>query len=131
MILPLAGAFYSCSNSNDLECCSEDDDSVLVQRMERILRVDTVFKKVQEVRYTKLTIQIGAFISKQKAEDFLQTAKDKLKTNISIKISDDGWYKIFVGEYDNLQSAKAMLETIKNNGYRDAFIRDEYGPVEL
>lgn len=130
LILPLAGVFYSCTNSGEIECCSEDDDSVIVQRMERILRVDTIYKKVQEVRYSKLTIQIGAFISKQKAEDFLRTAKDKLKTYISIKISDDGWYKIFVGDYDNLQSAKAMLETIKNSGYMDAFIRDEYGPVE-
>jgi outer membrane protein OmpA-like peptidoglycan-associated protein len=64
----------------------------------------------------KYTIQIFA-LKNQKPIDFFADL-----VGVKLQVSDDGWYRYYVGEFDDYQAAKIALDNLKAMGY-NPFIR--------
>ncbi len=77
-----------------------------------------------------MQVQIGAFVSKDNAEYFTKEARERLKTDVVMKLTPEGIYRILIGEYKDIESAREMLSMVRSSGYADSFIRDEFGAVE-
>ena len=124
---------YSCSSSTRLEDCDCDvypfTDTFNVVRLDTITKVDTVYKKVGEE--STYYVQIGAFYNKSNADRFAQEAKSELYLPVYIISTRDNIYRVTVGESTKvLEEAKTRLQIIKAKGYSDAFVRDQYGPID-
>ncbi|MBL7129087.1 MAG: SPOR domain-containing protein [Ignavibacteria bacterium] len=112
----------SCGGSSEEYC--EDEELV------RIGIIDTVYKEVKDIEDSTLYVQIGAFVNKDKADEYATISREKLGSPVQVKLFADGVYRLFVGEYTDIQEAKKILEIVKSRGYLDAFIRDAYGPIK-
>ena len=112
----------SCGGSGEEYC--EDEELV------RIGIIDTVYKEVKDVEDSTLHVQIGAFVNKDKADKYAVISREKLGSPVQVKLYADGVYRLFVGEYTDIQEAKKILELVKSRGFIDAFIRDAYGPIK-
>lgn len=122
LVVTLSLIISSCAGEE--RCCDEDvEDPVAVQ-------VDTIYKQVEKVKMGPYNVQIGAFANKSNAEIFLSEAKSKLGSDVKISHSNDGIYRIIVGEYKSVEDAETMLKKVINMGFSDAFIRDASGPVK-
>ena len=124
---------YSCASETRLEDCDCDvypfTDTYRVARVDTIAQVDTVYKKVGEesIYY----VQIGAFYNKSNAEKFALQAKSDLYLQVYIISTKDNIYRVTVGDKTKeIEQARIRLFQVKAKGYLDAFIRDQYGPVE-
>lgn len=79
------------------------------------------------VNYTPINtvIQIGAFVNKTYADNFMARAKNDLQGYfIDMKWNKKGFYQIVTGEYNNLGKAEQDLAFVKSKGYGDAFIKE-------
>lgn len=79
------------------------------------------------VNYTPINtvIQIGAFVNKTYADNFIARAKNDLQGYfIDMKWNKKGFYQIVTGEYNNLGKAEQDLAFVKSKGYGDAFIKE-------
>lgn len=79
------------------------------------------------VNYTPINtvIQIGAFVNKTYADNFIAKAKVDLQGYfIDMKWNKKGFYQIVTGEYNNLGKAEQDLAYVKSKGYGDAFIKE-------
>ena len=123
IIASLPFVLHSCCA--DEQCAEEDTFGKTV-----VHKTDTVYKKVPRLKSGPYFVQIGAFVNKNNADAFSNKARDILKTSVDIQKTYEGLFRIIVGEYKEIQAARDMMKYIKNNGYSDAFIRDEFGPVE-
>ncbi len=112
----------SCGGSGEEYC--EDEELV------RIGVIDTVYKEIKDMEDSTIYVQIGAFVNKDKADEYATVARDKLSAPVQVKLFADGVYRLFVGEYTDIQEAKKILEIVKSRGFSDAFIRDAYGPIK-
>ncbi len=115
--------FSSCCGD---ESCSEEDTYGKVI----FKKTDTVYKRVPKIQRGTLSVQIGAFVNKNNADYFVSEARNKLDINVIAKLTTEGIYRILIGEYSDIESAREMLIKVKSLGYDDAFIRDEFGAVE-
>lgn len=70
-------------------------------------------------------IQIGAFVNKTYADNFIAKAKVDLPGYfLDMKWNKKGFYQIVTGVYDNLGRAEQDLSFVKSKGYADAFIKE-------
>lgn len=79
------------------------------------------------VNYTSINtvIQIGAFVNKTYADNFIARARNDLQGYfIDMKWNKKGFYQIVTGEYNNLGKAEQDLAFVKSKGYGDAFIKE-------
>lgn len=79
------------------------------------------------VNYTPVNtvIQIGAFVNKTYADNFMARAKNDLQGYfVDMKWNKKGFYQIVTGEYNNLGKAEQDLAFVKSKGYSDAFIKE-------
>lgn len=74
-------------------------------------------------------MQIGAYANKSNADAFLSDSKKQLRLKIDMKQTQDGIYRIYIGEYKTVEEADDMLATVKRQGFSDAFVRDDAGPI--
>ena len=73
----------------------------------------------------KFTIQVASFQDKARAEKVSTGLKEKgYQPVISAKeLPEKGtWYRVFVGDFDNEEAAKELLNTLKE-AYKDSFIK--------
>lgn len=117
--------FYFSSCCGDESCSEEDTYGKAIFK-----KTDTVYQRVAKLERGPMSIQIGAFVNKENAEYYLREAKNKLNTEVVIKYTPEGVFRILIGEYKDIESAREMLRHAKTSGYDDAFIRDEFGVVE-
>lgn len=115
---------YSCSSNQVLRDC-DCEDFILVDTV-KITLVDTA----QSVYQGKYFVQIGCFANRSYAEKFAENAKSNLSSTILVIQSKDNLYRIIAGEYTEIDKAREHLSYVKLKGYSDAFIRDQYGPIE-
>ncbi|MFA5405204.1 MAG: SPOR domain-containing protein [Ignavibacteria bacterium] len=120
-ILPLY--FSSCCGE---ESCSEEDTYGKVV----FKKTDTVYKKTSKMQRGPMSVQIGAFVNKNNADYFTSEAKGRLNVDVYNKLTPEGVYRILIGEYNDIESAREMMQKAKSSGYEDAFIRDEFGTIE-
>jgi cell division septation protein DedD len=113
--------FYACCSG---ENCSEDTYGTTI-----VKQVDTIYKKVPKLQTGPYHVQIGAFVNKSNADAFASDARSKLNTQVSVFMTPEGVYRILIGEFKELDQAENMTKSAKSNGFTDAFVRDEYGPV--
>jgi cell division septation protein DedD len=121
LILPVY--FSSCCGD---ESCSEED----TYGKAIFKKTDTVYKVIPKFRKGPMQVQIGAFVNKNNADYFTKEARERLRTDVIIKLTPEGVYRILIGDYSDIESARDMLRQAKGSGYEDAFIRDEYGAIE-
>ncbi len=119
---------YSCSGTT-IEDCDCDDyaryDTIKMLQIDTVTSTDTVM-----IGKPKYFVQIGCFFNKNYAEKFASNAQTKLGRQITIIPSKDNLYRIFAGESEDITVMRELLSEVKSKGYLDAFIRDQYGPVE-
>lgn len=119
---------YSCSGTT-IEDCDCDDyaryDTIRMLQIDTVTSTDTVM-----VGKPIYFVQIGCFFNKNYAEKFASNAQVKLSRQIKIIPSKDNLYRIFAGESEDIALMRELLSEVKSKGYLDAFIRDQYGPVE-
>jgi len=120
-VLPL----YFASCCGDEQCSEEDTYGKAIFK-----KTDTVFKRVPNIQKSPMSVQIGAFVNKNYADYFTREAKERLKMEVYMRSTPEGVYRILIGEYSDIKSARETLSLVKGNGYEDAFIRDEFGAVE-
>lgn len=120
-LLPLY--FSSCCGD---ESCSEED----TYGKAIFKKTDTVYKRVPKIQKGPMSVQIGAFINKNNADFFTREARERLNADVVSKLTPEGVYRILIGEYNDIESAREMLSKAKSSGYEDAFIRDEFGAIE-
>ncbi len=118
---------FSCSSNQVLRDC--DCDEYMIVDTVKVTIVDTT-KAVEVEKETKYYVQIGCFANRIYAERFAENAKINLSSTIMVILSKDNLYRIFTGEYREIENAREQLNYVKIKGYSDAFIRDQYGPVE-
>jgi len=122
VVFCLSIALFSCSSSD--ECC---DDEVITTV---IKQTDTLYVPAPINENKQYSVQIGAFANKSYADNFFANAKSTLNLDVKMIRSTDGIYRIVIGDYKSIEEANITLQKVVNNGYRDAFIRDESGPVK-
>ena len=120
-LLPLY--FSSCCGD---ESCSEED----TYGKAIFKKTDTVYKRVPKIQKGPMSVQIGAFINQNNADFFTREARERLNADVVSKLTPEGVYRILIGEYNDIESAREMLSKAKSSGYEDAFIRDEFGAIE-
>jgi cell division septation protein DedD len=120
-VLPLY--FSSCCGD---ESCSEED----TYGKAIFKKTDTVYKRVPKMQKGPMSVQIGAFVNQNNADLFTREAREKLSVDVTSKLTPEGVYRILIGEYNDIESAREMLRKAKSSGYDDAFIRDEFGAIE-
>lgn len=122
---------YSCTGVT-IEDCNCDDymrfDTVRLVKVDTVYQIDTLFKGVEGPR--RFWVQIGCFMNKNNAEKFANQSEAKLSMSISLIRSKDNLFRVLIGEYDNVEQAKETLNVVKSKGFYDAFIRDQYGPID-
>ena len=82
-------------------------------------------EKPVPVLQKKFTIQVASFQEMTKAEKVSVGLKEKgYQPVISAKeLPEKGtWYRVFVGDFDNEEAAKELLNTLKET-YKDSFIK--------
>lgn len=124
VLLLLIGSafFYSCSSSDtDVD---EDFNKELVIVVDTVVvRTDTIKTELKKVEAIKLnlTVQIGAFVNQDNANQYVTDARERLNTMVDMNLKG-GVYKVTVGKFDNSERADAYLQFVKSKGYEDAFI---------
>jgi hypothetical protein len=116
VVITVAGIIYSCGCPD----CYEN---------EVIIRADTMHKQIKIEKSTILNVQIGAFLNSQNADKFSGNAEKILNMKLSVKVFSDGLYRVITNEFSELKKAEEVLQFVKSNGYLDAIIRDEIGPI--
>lgn len=122
LVVALSLLLAACAGED--RCCDEDVEIPV------IVQVDTIHKQVEKIKLGPFNIQIGAFANKSNAEIFLSEAKSKLGSEVKIMHSNDGIYRVIVGEYKSIEEAEILLKKVINLGFSDSFIRDSSGPVK-
>jgi len=120
-VLPL----YFSSCCGDEQCSEEDTYGKAIFK-----KTDTVYKRIPNIKRSPMSVQIGAFVNKNNADYFLREAKERLRKDVYMRTTQEGVYRILIGEFNNIESAREVLSLARGNGYEDAFIRDEFGAVE-
>ncbi len=97
---------------------------------EEVTTIGTKEKSITEekpvsVLQKKFTIQVASFQEMTRAEKVSVGLKEKgYQPVISAKeLPEKGtWYRVFVGDFDNEEAAKELLNTLKET-YKDSFIK--------
>jgi hypothetical protein len=66
----------------------------------------------------RFTIQIMAL------KNFIETSNFSNLKKVKVSSGDDGFYRYTVGEYSNFRQALRQLDSIRSQGYKDAFVRE-------
>jgi len=111
--------FYACSSD------VYDEDDIVVVRDTITITTDTTIKEQRETEKLRLmlVIQLAAFSSKEHAETFASTAKDKLSKDVDIRKSG-GVFVVTTGTFSDAKSAEDYLYTVKSRGFDKAFIKN-------
>ena len=67
-------------------------------------------------------IQVGAFSTRQSAEDFISTSLNPRGHSNTLIHFDDNTHKVLVGGYSTETEASSVRETLKNSGFEGAWI---------
>lgn len=111
--------FYACSSD------VYDEDDIIVVRDTITITTDTTIKEQREMEKVRLmlVIQLAAFSSRDHAETFASTAKDKLFREVDIRKSG-AVFVVTVGTFSDNKSAEDYLYTVKTKGFEKAFIKN-------
>jgi cell division septation protein DedD len=121
LLIPMAFiSYFSCSADQ-----YGDEEDTLILKDTIIIKVDSLVKNQRNTDILKLSfvIQLGAFKSKNHADDFAADVKEKLNTNIDIR-SSGGVYIVTVGSFKDGNKAEEYLRFIKSKGFDSAFIKN-------
>ncbi len=121
---------YSCSSSEETTKDSNTADSVYVFDE---IPADTIEVKkpdepiifLPQETHKYYIVQIGAFTTKEKAEDFAAASREKLKKDIIVIYSNDN--NLYVVQLTDLFSTRTEAEKVRNElwktkTYQDAWI---------
>ena len=123
IFISLPVIFYSCCA--DEQCSEEDTYGKTI-----VHKTDTLYEVVQKHSRGPMSVQIGSFANENYANRFANIARDNLRTSVKVSLSREGLYRILIGEFNDINAAREILSFVKNNGYNDSFIRDEFGEIE-
>jgi len=124
ILFAFASSLILTSCCADNECAEEDIYGKTI-----IKQTDTLYNKNPKLVRGPFYVQIGAYANKSNADAFLSDSKKQLRLKIDMKQTQDGIYRIFIGEYKTVEEAEDMLATVKREGFSDAFVRDDAGPI--
>jgi hypothetical protein len=123
-VLPLIAVysliFYSCASD------VYDEDDIVIVRDTVTIVTDTTIKEQRDIEKLRLylVIQLGAFSTREHADNFLSAARDKL-TGEEIVIRRTGSvFAVTVGTFTDTRKAEDYLYYVKNKGYDKAYIKN-------
>lgn len=111
---------YSCSHD------VYDESDVVIVRDTVTIITDTTLKEQRETEKLRLflVVQLGAFSSREHAENFLSDARGKL-TGEEVTIRRTGnIYAVTVGTFTDTKKAEDYLYYVKTRGYEKAYIKN-------
>lgn len=123
-ILPIAAVFsvlfFSCASD------IYDEDDVVIVRDTVTIRIDTTIKEQREMEKLRLllVIQLGAFNSRDHADNFASTARDKLTGEEVIVRKTGSIFAVTIGSFTDTRKAEDYLYYVKSKGYDKAFIKN-------
>ncbi len=103
-----------------------DESDVVIVRDTVTIITDTTLKEQRETEKLRLflVIQLGAFSSREHAENFLSDARGKL-TGEEVTIRRTGSiYAVTVGTFTDTKKAEDYLYYVKTKGYEKAYIKN-------
>lgn len=103
-----------------------DESDVVIVRDTVTIITDTTLKEQRETEKLRLflVIQLGAFSSREHAENFLSDARGKL-TGEEVTIRRSGSiYAVTVGSFTDTKKAEDYLNYVKTRGYEKAYIKN-------
>lgn len=103
-----------------------DESDVVIVRDTVTIITDTTLKEQRETEKLRLflVIQLGAFSSREHAENFLSDARGKL-TGEEVTIRRTGSiYAVTVGTFTDTKRAEDYLYYVKTRGYEKAYIKN-------
>jgi len=98
-------------------------DGWVVQRLINVpidSSVESKTEKISQPKESFYTIQVLVTSDKQKAERLTKELKERF--NQESYFSSGTAYKIFVGKFASREAAEAILQDVKNAGYKDAWL---------
>ncbi len=136
IVIAMSQVFNGCVPFD--ETGTSDDPCVLCEQQKKVYVPPTTYVPPPTTYYPPTTnppptnytpintvIQIGAFVNKTYADNFIGRAKNDLQGYfIDMKWNKKGFYQIVTGEYNSLGKAEQDLAFIKSKGYGDAFIKE-------
>jgi len=123
-ILPVAAIFsvmlYSCASD------VYDEDDIIVVRDTVTIVTDTTISEKRDMEKLRLllVIQLGAFNSRDHADNFMSTAKEKLSGEQIVIRETGNVFAVTVGTFSNTRNAEDYLYYVKGKGYDKAFIKN-------
>ena len=72
-----------------------------------------------------ITIQVGAFRNRKNAENLNKKLKEKGYDASLVKHSSENsvWYKVKIGNIDNIEEANSVLRALKKDGFKPIIVR--------
>lgn len=124
LILPIITVltFIISSCSSDVY----DEDDIIVVRDTVMIVTDTTIKEHREMEKLRLflVIQLGAFSSRDYADNFLSSAREKLSGEEVVVRKTGNVYVVTVGTFTDTRKAEDYLYYVKTKGYDKAFIKN-------
>lgn len=103
-----------------------DESDVVIVRDTVTIITDTTFKEQRETEKLRLflVIQLGAFSSREHAENFLSDARGKLTGEEVTIRRTGGIYAVTVGTFTDTRKAEDYLYYVKTRSYDKAYIKN-------
>lgn len=123
-ILPVAAIFsvmlYSCASD------VYDEDDIIVVRDTVTIVTDTTITEQRDMEKLRLllVIQLGAFSSRDHADNFMSTAREKLTGEEVIVRKTGNIFAVTIGSFTETRKAESYLYYVKSKGYDKAFIKN-------
>jgi hypothetical protein len=123
-ILPVAAIFsvmlYSCASD------VYDEDDIIVVRDTVTIVTDTTMKEQRDMEKLRLylVIQLGAFSSRDHADNFMSAAREKLIGEEVIVRETGSIFAVTIGSFTDTRKAEDYLYYVKSKGYDKAFIKN-------
>ncbi|MFA5405205.1 MAG: SPOR domain-containing protein [Ignavibacteria bacterium] len=123
-ILPVVAIFtvmfYSCSSD------VYDEDDIIVVRDTVMIITDTTIKEQREMEKVRLllVIQLGAFSSRDHADNFASTVREKITGEEVVVRKTGSIFAVTAGSFTDTKKAEDYLYYVKSKGYDKAFIKN-------
>lgn len=123
-ILPVAVVcsvmFYSCASD------VYDEDDIIVVRDTVTIISDTTIKEQRDMEKLRLylVIQLGAFGSREHADNFVTSAREKLPGEEITVRKVGSVFAVTAGTFTDTRKAEDYLNYVKTRGYDKAFIKN-------
>jgi cell division septation protein DedD len=123
-ILPLTAVFsvmmYSCSSD------VYDEDDIIIVRDTVTIVTDTTIREQRETEKLRLflVIQLAAFNSRDHADNFASTSREKLTAEEITVRKTGSVFAVTIGTFTDTKKAEDYLYFVKSKGFDKAYIRN-------